>query len=139
MTPPDPAALAALHAVCFSRPRPWSAAEFADLLAAPGALLAALPGGFALGRAAADQAELLTLAVAPELRRRGLGRQLLAAFEDAARAAGAAEALLEVAEDNAPARALYAAAGWEAQGRRRGYYGPAAAGGGDALILRKRL
>lgn len=136
-------ALAALHAAAFGGmghgPRPWTAAEFAALLSAHGTLLVALPGGFALGRAAAGEAELLTLAVAPARRRQGLGRRLLAGFEAAARAAGAAEAFLEVAEDNAAARALYAAAGWRPAGRRRGYYRAASGAGADALILRKAL
>lgn len=139
MTCADPTALAALHAASLRHPRPWTAAEFAALLSARGTLLVAQPGGLALGRAVAGEAELLTLAVLPALRRQGLGRRLLAGFEAAARAAGAAEAFLEVAEDNAPARALYAAAGWAPAGRRPGYYGPGAAAAGDALILRKGL
>ena len=51
-----------------------------------------------------------------------------------ARARGASEAFLEVAEDNRAARALYARGGWAPVGRRPGYYG-----GGDALILRRGL
>ncbi|MRX49428.1 GNAT family N-acetyltransferase [Paracoccus sp. S-4012] len=132
MTPDD---LAALHARCFTAPPPWSAAAFADILSLPGAFLILQPGGFLVGRVVADEAELLTLAVAPEARRHGLGRALCEGFAAAGRANGAASAFLEVAEDNAPARALYAAAGWREAGRRRGYYGP----GRDAMILRLDL
>ncbi|MFT3688752.1 GNAT family N-acetyltransferase [Paenirhodobacter sp.] len=128
MTPAD---LAALHARCFTTPRPWSEGEFRDLLAAPFTFLLTAPQGFLLGRVIAGEAELLTLAVAPEARRRGTGRALLAGFAETARARGADSAFLEVAEDNAPARALYAAAGWREAGRRRGYYHP----GIDALVL----
>jgi ribosomal-protein-alanine N-acetyltransferase len=130
-----PAALAALHAACFVRPQPWSAAGFAAALAAPGAFLCAGPAGFALGRAAAGEAELLTLAVAPEVRRRGEGSRLLAAFEAEAAARGAGRAFLEVAAENAPALALYARAGWRHAGLRRGYCG----GGIDALVMAKAL
>lgn len=136
----SPAALAALHAACFRRPRPWTEAEFAALLAGPGVILVTDAAGFALGRAAGGEAELLTLAVIPEARRRGLGRALLVRFEAEARARGAAEVFLEVAADNLPARALYARAGYGQAGRRRGYYaagpeGPAT----DALVLRRSL
>ncbi len=135
-----PAALARLHADVFVRPRPWSAAEFAALLALPSTVLATAPGGFALGRVAAGEAELLTLAVAAHARRQGLGRRLLAACEAAAAARGARRLVLEVAADNLAARALYAAAGYGEVGRRRGYYaalpGLAAA---DAILLAKTL
>ncbi|MFN6977669.1 MAG: GNAT family N-acetyltransferase [Gemmobacter sp.] len=137
MTAPDwtPAALAALHARCFVRPRPWTAEGFAAALAAPGGFLCEGPAGFALGRALAGEAELLTLAVDPGLRRQGHAASLLAAFEAEAARRGAGRAFLEVAADNAPARALYAAAGWLQAGLRRGYYGA----GIDALILDKPL
>lgn len=135
-----PEALARLHARAFTgAPRPWDAAEFATLLAAPGVQLVTVEAGFALIRAVADEAELLTLAVAPEARRRGFGRALLAGAEARAAEVGALEMFLEVAADNRPARALYAAAGYAATGLRRGYYrgfeGPAV----DALVLRKAL
>lgn len=130
-----PAALAALHARCFTTPRPWSEAEFAELLESPHAFLVTAPGGFLLGRVIAGEAELLTVAVAPESRRRGTGRALLQAFAEAARARAAETAFLEVAEDNAPARALYRAAGWAEAGRRRGYYHAPDGRAVDALIL----
>ena len=92
-------------------------------------------GGRVLARIAAEEAEILTLAVAPAARRQGLGRALLlAAMEEAARR-GAREMFLEVAAANPAARALYAACGFTEVGLRRGYY----AGGGDALILRAPL
>jgi len=131
----SPEELAALHAEAFVRPRPWSAAEFAGVVAGPGAFLLTERGGFLVGRALAGEAELLTLAVPEAVRRLGIGARLLTAFEAAARARGAAEAFLEVASDNAPALALYACAGWAEAGRRRDYYAP----GVDALILRKPL
>ena len=127
--------MAALHARCFTTPRPWSEAEIGDVLSARGAFLLLRPQGFLIGRAIAGEAELLTLAVTPEARRQGIGRALLGAFAAAARERGATDAFLEVAANNAAARALYAGAGWVQAGRRRGYYGP----GVDALVLRQVL
>ena len=118
-----PAELAALHARCFSTPSPWSEAAFTSFLTDPLAfLLVEGDAAFLLGRAVAGEAELLTLAVAPESRRLGLGRKLLARFLYQARLRGAASAFLEVAEDNAAARALYAAQGFAELGRRPAYY-----------------
>ncbi len=81
----------------------------------------------------------MTLAVAAAARRRGLGRRLLARFEAAAAARGAEAAFLEVAEDNAPARALYLAAGWVEAGRRRRYYARGDGTAADAIVMRKAL
>ena len=130
-----PAELAALHAVCFTTPRPWSKAEFAALLATSGALLLTSDHGFLLARVAAGEAELLTLAVAPAARRTGEGRDLVRRFVVAAEGLGATVAFLEVASDNPAAQALYRATGWHEAGRRRGYYAP----GIDALVLRRDL
>ena len=131
-----PEALAALHARCFhTHPRPWSAAEFTDLLGATLNFLLLRPQGFLLGRTIGDEAELLTLAVAPEARRMGLGRALLAEFVETSQARGAREAFLEVASDNHPAIALYAGAGWQETGTRRDYYAPGIA----AIVMRRAL
>ncbi len=150
-----PEALAALHAVCFTHPRPWSAAEFAALLAGPGVVLLTeapappphpsptqgggsrlpVPAGFLLGRVAAGEAEVLTLAVDPARRRQGLGRALLARFLGVAASRAAGRVFLEAAADNAAARMLYATAGFAEVGRRRGYAGP----GLDALVFARDL
>ncbi|MDM7459073.1 MAG: GNAT family N-acetyltransferase [Paracoccus sp. (in: a-proteobacteria)] len=129
---PKGALLATLHARCFHVPRPWSADEFDDLLGTPGTFLLHVPGAFLLGRALAGEAELLTLAVAPEQRRRGTGRALLARFAQTAWDRGAASAFLEVGAENVAARALYLGAGWVETGRRPRYYGP----GEDAIVMR---
>lgn len=134
-----PGALARIHAAAFTVPRPWSADEITALLDAPGVILVARSEGFALIRVAAGEAELLTLAVVPRARRRGLGRALLAEAEARAAAAGAAEIFLEVTEDNAAARALYAAAGYTQAGRRQGYFALPGGGRVDALVLRRVL
>ncbi len=122
--------LAGLHRAAFEdQPGAelWDAAALAELLAMPGALAllaeaGGAPLGFALGRVAADEAELLSLGVHPAARRLGLGRALIDALVARTAALGAVKVLLEVAEDNKTARSLYRTAGFEEVGRRRGYY-----------------
>lgn len=128
----SPEQLAALHGRCFVTPRPWTAAEFAGLLSAPGCVLLTAANGFLLGRVAGGEAELLTLAVAPEARRTGQGRALVDRFLAHCVAGGAEAAFLEVASDNQPALALYRRTDWKAVGRRPGYYAP----GLDAVVMR---
>jgi ribosomal-protein-alanine N-acetyltransferase len=132
--------LAAIHAEAFGPPDRWGAEAIGMLLALPGhfGLLATLeeaPSGFALGRVAAGEAEVLTIAVRPAARRGGLGRDLMRALMAEATRRGAVDLFLEVSEANAPARALYAGLGAVEAGRRRRYY----ADGSDALVLRLGL
>lgn len=128
----DLGAVAALHARCFPH-EPWSRHSFEQLLASPGVcgwLLATSrdqpdqgPGpGFILLRIAADEAEVLTFCVASEQRRAGLGSRLLTTALPRLRLFGAQRVLLEVAEDNAPALALYRRFGFTEVGRRPNYY-----------------
>lgn len=133
-----PETLAATHARAFAgQGRGWSAAEFAALLDSPHVFAAGDARAFALGRVIADEAELLTLATDPAHRRAGLARAALTAFEAEARTRGAARGFLEVAADNAAARALYAAARWRDCARRPAYYPRAGGPAADALILEK--
>lgn len=134
-----PAAMAALHTSAFTTPRPWSEAEISDLLASPLVFALTEPAGFLLGRVVAGEAELLTVAVAPDQRRTGLGRRLVTSFLTEAARRGAESVFLEVAEANAPARALYAASGFQPAGRRRAYYQRPDGGTEDALILVRTL
>jgi ribosomal-protein-alanine N-acetyltransferase len=131
--------LAALHAEAFDRP--WGAAALQALMAAEGglALLDETRLGFILIRAVADEAEVLTLAVSPKARRRGLGRTLVEAGARAAASRGARTLFLEVAADNVAALALYRACGFVETGRRRGYYPREAAAAVDALLFSRPL
>jgi [ribosomal protein S18]-alanine N-acetyltransferase len=131
--------MARLHAAAMTGTRPWSADEFAALLARPGTFVVGDAAAFALGRAVLDEAELLTIATCPDRRRLGLGRVRLAAFEAEARVRGAHTAFLEVACDNTAALALYEGAGYRRTGLRRGYYRGACGAAVDALLLRKTL
>jgi [ribosomal protein S18]-alanine N-acetyltransferase len=135
-----PAQMAALHALCFTSPRPWSLAEFSDLITARGVFVVSAAGqGFAMGRAIAGESELLTLAVHPDTRRQGIGTQLLAAYEAGALAHQAAESFLEVAADNQAAVSLYKCAGYRESGRRPGYYHQPDGRRTDALVMMKPL
>ncbi len=135
-----PEALAALHARSIRTPAPYSPADFAGFLADPLVfLLVEADAGLLLGRAVAGEAELLTIAVAPEARRRGLGRKLVSRFVYQAHLRAAERAFLEVAADNTAAIALYESAGFTAVGRRRGYYLTPEGHRIDALVLAREL
>ncbi|MEX2642251.1 MAG: GNAT family N-acetyltransferase [Acetobacterales bacterium] len=141
----DSGVLAALHAEAFAQS--WSVDGFAAMQRSPGvvALLAwprgagqtDEPAGFILYRAVADEAEILTLAVRPAQRRRGIGAALVGAAAAQLGPAGARMLHLEVARDNEAALALYHACGFRETGQRGGYY----AGSGptvprvDALLM----
>lgn len=129
------AVLAAVHAECIAPP--WSMETFATLLGQPGVAgwiateASEEPVGLLLARAAADEAEILTLAVLPNWRRRGIARHLMVAFVAWAATVNATRLFLEVAEDNAAARALYERSGFAVAGHRNDYYSR----GRDALLL----
>jgi ribosomal-protein-alanine N-acetyltransferase len=124
--------LAVLHKQCF--PDAWDAAAISSLLVTPGVFAYAHADGFVLARAVAGEAEILTLAVVPQARGRGLGRALLRAAIEKAQTMGAETMFLEVGADNPSALALYAGLGFTKAGDRKGYYD-----GRDALVLRLPL
>jgi ribosomal-protein-alanine N-acetyltransferase len=80
--------------------------------------------GYVAVRRIVDEAWIMNVAVAPVARRRGLGRELVEAACVVARTLGCSTLWLEVREENAGARALYEAAGFQIRGRRPGYYRP---------------
>lgn len=138
--------LAGMHRICFADA--WDADAMASLLTMPGAqgviavdgdsLRPALqppgPAGFVLWRAAAGEAEILTIAVLPPWRRGGLGGRLLEAALCASAAAGAEAMFLEAAADNTAALALYEKRGFQRVGLRKAYYGDK-----DAVVMRLDL
>jgi ribosomal-protein-alanine N-acetyltransferase len=138
----DAEALARAHARSFDTA--WTVSDIADLLASPGAFALAARDedavrGFILMRAVASEAEVLTLAVDPASRRRGVARALLEAGFAAAAAGGAEAVFLEVAIDNPGAIDLYEGAGFTQAGRRRAYYARSGRAAVDALVLRRTL
>lgn len=139
MLPADVPQIAALEQLCFSDP--WSEGSVAgELENALSLWLVAEEDGTVRGyigsQSVPPDCDILNLAVAPDARRQGLGQQLLQALLDALHRRGIERVFLEVRPTNVPARALYAALGFEEIGRRKEYYvNPVE----DALILRKEL
>ena len=134
-TAADAPALALIHAAAFPPDSGWGAETLTTLLGLAGVFGLHHASGFILARCVLDEAEILTLAVHPAARRQGIGADLVGTAAMAAAAAGARVMFLEVAEDNAPAMALYATAGFERAGLRRDYYAP----GVHAWLLRRAL
>jgi [ribosomal protein S18]-alanine N-acetyltransferase len=138
----DAEALAAVHRACFTEV--WAASTIARLLQESNAISAVARRGsrvvgFTLCRLAAEECEVLTCAVEPASRRRGIGRLMLnAAFGEAVRRGGRV-VFLEVAADNDAAIALYAERGLRPVGRRRRYYRPVGDVAVDALIMSREL
>lgn len=136
-------AMSAVHRAAFATG--WSEEALVELMAAPHTLALGTVGGTAGGRSSeltgfillsvvAEEAEILTLAVAPGFRRRGLANRLLEQAIVTARAGGAAALFLEVSENNGPALGLYQGTGFVETGRRPGYY--QSDGGADAVIMK---
>lgn len=135
-----PETLADLHAKAFAgQGRAWRPEEFAALLADTQVFLVGDSRSFALGRAAADEAELLTIATDPACRRQGFARQVMDAFETAASLRKAERVFLEVAAGNAAGLGLYRSAGYKEIARRKDYYTVRTGQREDALVLQKPI
>jgi len=135
---------ARLHGQSFAHP--WSAHEIAALIVSSSTVgAAALDSvnrrlrGFILSRLAADEAEILTIAVDAAFQGAGVGRALLSENLRQAANAGARAMFLEVAGDNAPALALYHRFGFVKVGERAGYYRRADETRAAAVVMRKAL
>lgn len=137
--------IARLHAKVFSPA--WSLESIRALLDHPAstALLAIHGGpprtavGFVMAQLAADEAEILSIGIAPDWQRKGLGRRLLDGVARAVQRAEAKTLFLEVAADNDAALALYLGAGFLGTGLRRGYYERPGSAPVDAVTLALRL
>ena len=138
----DLSTIAALHAQCFAQP--WDEEFLGRILAQPGAfaflaLDQEMPSGFVVVRAAAGEAEILSVGVSSALRRHGLGAALIRAACLHADEAAVVEVFLEVSVENSAARALYDGLGFREVGRRTDYYEDAVGAARDALVLRRTL
>ncbi|HVY11549.1 MAG TPA: ribosomal protein S18-alanine N-acetyltransferase [Mycobacteriales bacterium] len=85
---------------------------------------------------APHEAYVQTMAVAPAMRRRGLGEAMLLELMAEATRRGCPRVDLEVRADNDPAIRLYERNGFVQIGVRRGYYQPS---GTDALVMRREF
>ena len=132
MTPDQ---LAQLHQLCFDTPAPWPAAAFSQCLADDVCAFVTSEHAFMLGRLIGDEAEVLTLAVAPVARRQGAALALMTRFHAQATRRGVARIFLEVSAENLAAIALYQKLGYLQTGKRLRYYQPPAGPSIDALIM----
>lgn len=140
----DADAIARLHALGFYRgwPREDFAAYLEDAKSTPAYVACDAKHrvfGFAMLRLTADEAELLTIAVDPKWRGKGVGAALLKAAFDDLLMTPARKMFLEVAADNPPAIALYRRHGFAEIGRRDGYFARANGQPATALVMSRNL
>jgi ribosomal-protein-alanine N-acetyltransferase len=138
----DATRLAQLHGASFHRG--WGESEFESMLIERNTLVHRLrigrkTIGFAVSRMAADEAEILSIAVASSYRGRGLSRNLLLTHLGHLAGHGVRTVFLEVEENNQPARRLYERAGFGVAGRRERYYRQASGEQLNALLMRRDL
>jgi ribosomal-protein-alanine N-acetyltransferase len=140
--PRDAAAIAKLHAASFRRG--WSDGEVEQLLmdanvVADRMRIGRKLVGFIMTRHAADEAEILSIAVDGDARGRGLGRALLRRNLQRLAGLGVRAVFLEVGADNRAALALYRRMGFTQVGKRERYYGNGPEQDSSALVLRREI
>jgi len=138
----DAAALARIHGASFYRG--WGEGEFEHMLSEKNTLVHRLKMGrkiigFSVSRMGADEAEILSIAVAPGYRGRGLSNTLLLTHLGHLAARGVRAVFLEVEENNKPARRLYERTGFTIVGRRQNYYRQGGQETANALLMRRDL
>lgn len=141
-SPNDAARLAAIHGASFHRG--WGESEFETMIAERNTLVQRLRLrssviGFAVSRIAADEAEILSIAIDAGYRGQGFSRNLLLTHLGHLAGRGVRTVFLEVEENNQPARRLYERAGFAVVGRRERYYREAGGLELNALVMRRNL
>jgi ribosomal-protein-alanine N-acetyltransferase len=124
--------LADLHKKCFPN-RPWSADDFRDLKQS-GCEIIMSENGFIVYRIAVDEAEIITIGVAPDFRRSGIASAMIGIIEKNLKSQGVKKIFLEVASNNTAAQKLYENMGFGTVGIRPKYYD-----GVDAILMSKDL
>ena len=124
--------LANLHAQCFPD-HPWSESDFMDLKKS-GCEIVASDNGFIVWRTVADEAEIISIGVAPNARRSGIAGTMILLMEQELKKSRVVNVFLEVSEVNTPAKKLYEKYGFKSTGKRPKHYD-----GVDAIIMSKRL
>jgi ribosomal-protein-alanine N-acetyltransferase len=138
----DAPRLSQLHRAAFHRG--WGAEEFEQILIERNALahrlrLGGSTIGFIVSRSAADEAEILSVAVEQKHRGHGFSRELLRTHLGHLAGLGLKTVFLEVEENNRPARALYERAGFRVVGRRERYYKDASGEQLNAVVMQRDL
>ena len=134
-----PAEMAKLHRAEPTGQRAWSETEFSAMLSASNALSVTCDAGFAVGQVILDEAELFLIMTKPEHRKQGVGQRILATFEQQAFQNTVRRIILEVADTNAAALALYSANRYQQIAVRKNYYSFPNGSHGDAIVMEKYL
>lgn len=138
LTVDDLGILLAIENQCHSHP--WTRGNFIDSLAMGYAMELLWAGDILLGYFVAmsgvDEAHLLNITVNPACRGQGWAPVLLGRLRDWAASTGAARIWLEVRQSNQRARHVYERFGFEAVGRRKGYYPVSPLEREDAIVMR---
>lgn len=136
---PDFNLLCSLHGRCFAPG--WGREAFLELFLVKGTLafVAVDKSGFGVLRVMQDEAEILTIAVMPERRRKGVGNDILGRMLDYAGEQGVKTLFLEVRQSNIAARRLYEAKGFVVISQRKNYYRNPGGTWEDAVVMRKQV
>lgn len=138
----DAGRMSRLHMRCFDDP--WSAIAFRGLLLDKSVLTLGVEiegelAAFVMAQTVVGESDILTVATAPEHRRKGLGATLIKALISRLGERGVSRITLDVAEDNAPARALYTGLGFTEDGRRPRYYTTGRDVPVDAVLMSRNM
>ena len=131
--------MAQLHRAEPTGQRAWSEAEFSAMLMAKNALSITCDAGFALGQFLLDEAELFLIMTEPKHRSQGVGRRMLAWFEEQAFKNEVRRIILEVSATNIAATALYTSTGYQEIAVRKNYYTFPNGSQADAIVMEKHL
>ena len=134
-----PAEMAELHRAEPTGQRAWSETEFSAMLSASNAVSVTCDAGFAVGQVIVEEAELFLIMTKPEHRKQGVGHRILATFEQQAFQNAVRRIILEVADTNTAARALYSANGYQQIAVRKNYYTFPNGSHADAIVMEKHL
>ena len=136
--------LARIHELSF--PKGWNTTDFERMLADRTIIADGLfigqntePQGFVISRQVEDESEIITIALAPSIRQKGLSFVLLASHLDVLRYRGVRQVFLEVEESNSAALALYRHLGFQQIGMRKGYYHQQNGQVSSALMMKAEL
>jgi ribosomal-protein-alanine N-acetyltransferase len=138
----DAGRMSQLHMRCFDDP--WSAMSFRGLLLDTSVLTLGVELGgdlvaFVMAQTIAGESDILTVATDPDQRRQGLATTLIDALINRLGERGVSRITLDVAEDNAPARALYRNFGFTEDGRRPRYYTTGRDVPVDAVLMSRNM
>jgi ribosomal-protein-alanine N-acetyltransferase len=145
VTESSAAKLAAIHEECF--PNYWNTNDFTNFFSVANTFAALIanpdksnaPLGMMVWRIQHEQADIITLAIIPSHRRRGLARKLLHYALEHMKEAKVNNIFLDVENGNAPAIRLYETHDFAYVRRRRLYYRQKDGSYTDALVMSKKL